>query len=65
MLRRLSRAAWGHGYASEAASAALADGFGRCGFERVIATVQAPNLASAGAHFKQAIPDTLRSSPVL
>lgn len=46
--RRLSRAAWGKGYATEAATAALADGFDRCGFERVIATVQPENLASAG-----------------
>ena len=47
-LRRLSRAAWGRGYATEAASAALAAGFNRWGFERVFATVQPENLASAG-----------------
>lgn len=45
---RLSRASWGHGYATEAAAAALTDGFGRCGFERVIATVQPANKPSAG-----------------
>ena len=31
---RLSRASWGHGYATEAAQLALGDGFGRCGFQR-------------------------------
>ena len=50
--RRLTQAAWGRGYATEAANAALADGFNRCGFERVIATVQAANLASAGVATK-------------
>jgi RimJ/RimL family protein N-acetyltransferase len=44
---RLSRASWGKGYATEAAGVALADAFGRCGFERVLATVQPANLASA------------------
>ena len=50
--RRLSREAWGRGYATEAAKAALADGFIRCGFERVVATVQRPNLSSAGVAMK-------------
>jgi RimJ/RimL family protein N-acetyltransferase len=43
---RLSRTAWGQGYATEAARLALADGFGRCSFERVVATVQPANDAS-------------------
>ena len=34
---RLVRSAWGQGYASEAATAALADGFGRLGFDEVVA----------------------------
>ena len=50
--RRLTQAAWGRGYATEAANSALADGFNRCGFERVIATVQPANLASAGVATK-------------
>lgn len=33
---RLARAAWGHGYASEAAVAALGDGFERAGLDQVV-----------------------------
>ncbi len=43
---RLARAAWGHGYASEAARAALADGFGRLGFEEVLAYTAETNVRS-------------------
>jgi RimJ/RimL family protein N-acetyltransferase len=50
--RRLTQAAWGRGYATEAANAALTDGFNRCGFEHVIATVQPANIASAGVATK-------------
>ena len=49
---RLSRTAWGKGYATEAAAATLQDGFVRCGFERVVATVQAPNSASSNVALK-------------
>ena len=43
---RLQRAAWGAGYASEAAAAALADGFGRIGLETIIAYTARDNLRS-------------------
>ena len=34
---RLSRDCWGHGYATEGARAALADGFERLGLEAIVA----------------------------
>jgi len=40
---RLARAAWGHGYATEAARAALADGFGRVGLAGVVSFTAATN----------------------
>ncbi len=43
---RLIRSAWGHGYATEAAEAALADAFTRCGLEEVIAYTAPDNLRS-------------------
>ncbi|MAB13524.1 GNAT family N-acetyltransferase [Parvibaculum sp.] len=43
---RLQREAWGHGYATEAASAALADGFARCGLTKVLAYTAPDNLRS-------------------
>ena len=42
----LERAAWGHGYATEAARAALADGFVRLGLAEIIALVHPENAAS-------------------
>ena len=48
---RLVRSAWGQGYATEAAKAALADGFGRLGFDEVVAYTLETNLRSqAVAH---------------
>jgi RimJ/RimL family protein N-acetyltransferase len=43
---RLVRDAWGHGYASEAAKAAIADGFERRGLTEVFAFTSLPNLRS-------------------
>lgn len=43
---RLARAAWGHGYATEAARAALADGFGRVGLADVVSFTAATNQRS-------------------
>lgn len=43
---RLSRAAWGHGYATEAARAALAYGFDRLGLAEILAVTSATNLRS-------------------
>jgi RimJ/RimL family protein N-acetyltransferase len=43
---RQARFAWGHGYATEAAAAALADGFERVGLETVWAWTAGPNLRS-------------------
>ena len=43
---RLVRAAWGHGYATEAAGAALGDAFQRVGLPEVIAFTSAENLKS-------------------
>ncbi len=42
----LVRSAWGHGYATEAAKAALEDGFRRLAFEEVLAYTAAGNLRS-------------------
>lgn len=43
---RLSRHAWGHGYASEAAQAALDDVFARVGLSEVLAYTAADNVRS-------------------
>jgi RimJ/RimL family protein N-acetyltransferase len=43
---RLVRDAWGHGYASEAAKAAIADGFERGGLSEVFAFTSTTNLRS-------------------
>ena len=43
---RLARHGWGQGYATEAASAAMADGFGRLGLERIVAFTAQSNLPS-------------------
>jgi len=43
---RLARPAWGHGYATEAAEAALHDGFTRCGLIEVLAYTATDNLKS-------------------
>lgn len=43
---RLIRAAWGQGYATEAARAALGDGFTRAGFKEVLAYTVPDNLRS-------------------
>jgi RimJ/RimL family protein N-acetyltransferase len=43
---RLARAAWGRGYATEAAAAALRDGFERCGLQRVLACTAPDNARS-------------------
>lgn len=43
---RLVRAAWGHGYASEAAKAALEDGFARVGLKEVLSYTAPDNLRS-------------------
>lgn len=43
---RLARAAWGHGYATEAARAAVGDGFGRVGLADVVSFTAAANQRS-------------------
>ncbi len=43
---RLFKPAWGLGYASEAARAALADGFGRLGFEEIVSYTSPENTRS-------------------
>mgnify|MGYP001547663224 CR=1 FL=1 len=43
---RLARSAWGHGYASEAAAAVLADGFARLGLDEITAITAEINLRS-------------------
>jgi ribosomal-protein-alanine N-acetyltransferase len=42
----LARAAWGHGYATEAGRACLTYGFESCGLRRVVAVVRPDNHAS-------------------
>lgn len=43
---RLARPAWGHGYATEAATAALDDAFGRLGLAEVVSFTAVPNARS-------------------
>lgn len=43
---RLGRAAWGHGYATEAALAAMAYGFGALGLQEIVAVTMAANKRS-------------------
>jgi len=43
---RLKRTAWGHGYATEAAKAALNDGFARVGLAEVLSYTAADNVRS-------------------
>ena len=44
----LARAWWGRGLATEAARAALCDGFERVGLRRIVAIAQPANMASIG-----------------
>jgi RimJ/RimL family protein N-acetyltransferase len=43
---RLDRAFWGRGYASEAALAAIADGFGRLGLREIVSVTAPANVRS-------------------
>lgn len=43
---RLARRGWGHGYATEAARAAIDDGFTRCGLSEIVAITARTNLRS-------------------
>jgi RimJ/RimL family protein N-acetyltransferase len=43
---RLGAEFWGHGYATEAAAAALDWGFGELGYERIVAIFEPENVAS-------------------
>ena len=43
---RLARPAWGHGYATEAATATLDDAFGRVGLSQVVSFTSVGNLRS-------------------
>ena len=43
---RLARAAWGHGYATEAALAALDYGFTSCGLDEIVSMTATMNVRS-------------------
>ena len=43
---RLAKGAWGNGYASEAARAALAHGFGPAGLDEIVSFTATPNVKS-------------------
>lgn len=43
---RLDRRCWGQGIATEAARSALADGFGRLGFDEIVSVTATTNIAS-------------------
>jgi len=43
---RLARATWGHGYAAEAAQAALEDGLGRAGLSEIVSFTSIGNVRS-------------------
>jgi ribosomal-protein-alanine N-acetyltransferase len=43
---RLAKESWGHGYATEAARAALDDGFARLGFSEIVSFTAVDNLRS-------------------
>lgn len=43
---RLAAEHWGHGYATEAAHAAIRDGFDRCGLEEIVSFTVVANLRS-------------------
>ena len=45
---RLGRSAWGHGYATEAARASVAHGFGPLGLDEIVAMVVPGNTRSQG-----------------
>lgn len=45
---RLARTAWGRGYASEGAAAALAFGFGQAGLDEIVSFTTPANLRSQG-----------------
>jgi ribosomal-protein-alanine N-acetyltransferase len=45
---RLARGAWGHGYATEAARAAIADGFTRCGLDEIVSFTTPGHTRSRG-----------------
>jgi RimJ/RimL family protein N-acetyltransferase len=49
---RLTRNAWGHGYATEAAAAALRDGFTRIGLREIVAYTAPDNRRSQALMYR-------------